>query len=975
VKKPVAIMAVVSFLMVPCAAWTQNAAYQKGGSFNLPDKNSPGTIQEPAGIAVTPDGSIFILDRRGKIGVFSKTGDPENFLTLPQITRPALVAVTPSGDLVVLDGKENTLHVISKEGEVLASFAGGGNGAGELSRPVALAVGQNKFIYVLDADRKGIAIFSGDGLFIRQLVMPSILQKPTAMTVDPEGSIYVADETLPGAFYKLPPFDQIPWSAEVPIKLAARVPLKGEVSPDLIAMAASPAGAVTILDHKMCKLWMRQPDGSAEQNGNNCVYGGVGDTFGSFMEPTAMAFATADEMVILDGKIRKVERIKLPAIGEQKTRTGPPPRIHAGYCGPRSQPGTLVAIDCDSTGLIGFYFDRGGKAVVEQKAEKSLLRTIDGDTIVSYSPVLQSDEATYSQDFTAIGGIAIWDSLVAVSDPANDRVSVFRKGTASPIASFGDRWKDKRHFKKPMGLAFDAKGRVVVADYGTNSVRIVSEEWATVATDIGFAKPIGVATDRSGAIYMWGEGGTGLSRIPVSGGLETLGGAVFPASVGGLAFDPYGNAFVLDMATRQILVLDLVHKTPILSFGPAERYLEPSGLFAGPSGDVYLADRKANVTYSFRWSVDVPPVDELGVTYHEGGITVRWPASDDKYLWGYDISGRDLAGHPFPLARVRSNEYQWRLPDSGDGVIWEVSVAPISISGKVGGMSPPAALHGLRALDELRRHGYAAAAPFAKDAQQQIEATPSSAPRRVEFHADSSVVIAFRLSRFFAACEKKNQDGILELGPPLRSSVPPEHRVAYHRAMAATYMEIKKRDEAAQELRSLGAASLARGTPVLNDSSFVELIWKTFESSMASRDTTGAIAFLDNVRASFPDSALQEAGLEERLCATKARVKFAPAITLWRSAKFKEAAQYSEGILTTGTVEIVPQERILLLQLLAVNLYEDKNKEDAKSRFLRIYEVKPDFQLEVEAARMSKFYGFNLYTPEMLAYFGALPHP
>jgi RHS repeat-associated protein len=136
----------------------------------------------------------FHLDSDGR--ATTSDGSPLNF------ARPAGVAVGPDGSIYVADFDRNQVSKIAPDGTVsifagtgTAGFSGDGGPATQaaLNGPFRLAVGPDGSLYINDFKNSRIRRVAGDGT-ISSLAGPGIMGRaPGGMALGPDGSLYVAD--------------------------------------------------------------------------------------------------------------------------------------------------------------------------------------------------------------------------------------------------------------------------------------------------------------------------------------------------------------------------------------------------------------------------------------------------------------------------------------------------------------------------------------------------------------------------------------------------------------------------------------------------------------------------------------------------------------------------------------------------------------------------------------------------------------
>lgn len=158
-----------------------------------------GVFQGLHNIHITPDDRIFIVDqdlhrifRFGPDGVLQQTIGTG----LPQLhapfNNPTGIAVAPDGTLFISDGDSNTqIHAFSPAGEHLRSWGAPGKARGQLTSPHSIAVDADGLVYVGDRDAARVTVFTPDGDHIREWT--DVLHRPTSLYLGRDGLLYVAD--------------------------------------------------------------------------------------------------------------------------------------------------------------------------------------------------------------------------------------------------------------------------------------------------------------------------------------------------------------------------------------------------------------------------------------------------------------------------------------------------------------------------------------------------------------------------------------------------------------------------------------------------------------------------------------------------------------------------------------------------------------------------------------------------------------
>lgn len=142
---------------------------------------------------------VFVVDQDShRVFKFSVNGD--HLLTIGSgvpafeeaFNNPTGVAVGPDGTIFVSDGDSNTrVHAFSAAGRHLHSWGSPGKAVGELTSPHSIAVGPDGLVYVGDRDASRIVVFSPEGEHIREWT--DVLHRPTDLWFDGSGVLWVAD--------------------------------------------------------------------------------------------------------------------------------------------------------------------------------------------------------------------------------------------------------------------------------------------------------------------------------------------------------------------------------------------------------------------------------------------------------------------------------------------------------------------------------------------------------------------------------------------------------------------------------------------------------------------------------------------------------------------------------------------------------------------------------------------------------------
>ncbi len=171
----------------------------------------PGQFQRPRDVAVAPDGTIYVSDTenfriqhltpQGEVlqvwGSFGDTtaGDAPG----GTFNQPWGIAVAPDGSVYVADTWNHRIQKFSAEGEFLQMW--GYFGQAETPEafwgPRDVAVDADGRVFITDTGNKRIVVFSENGEFITQFgeagMAAGQLDEPVGIAIDPAGLVYIAD--------------------------------------------------------------------------------------------------------------------------------------------------------------------------------------------------------------------------------------------------------------------------------------------------------------------------------------------------------------------------------------------------------------------------------------------------------------------------------------------------------------------------------------------------------------------------------------------------------------------------------------------------------------------------------------------------------------------------------------------------------------------------------------------------------------
>ncbi len=154
---------------------------------------------KPVGLALDGNDNLYVLEPRyRKILVFNYSEQFLRAIDLQETRRPLALALDKKLQrLYVSDAELSKIFVFDLNGQLLSSFGGPGDAAGQLNRPVSMAVNSNGELLVAEAFNARIQIFDRQGKFVRTFgargTGDADFQLIKGVAVDSDDNVYVVD--------------------------------------------------------------------------------------------------------------------------------------------------------------------------------------------------------------------------------------------------------------------------------------------------------------------------------------------------------------------------------------------------------------------------------------------------------------------------------------------------------------------------------------------------------------------------------------------------------------------------------------------------------------------------------------------------------------------------------------------------------------------------------------------------------------
>ncbi len=553
----------------------------------------------PYGLAVGPDGSVFVADlgngrvrRIGPDGVITTvagngqkdpTGEGRRAVDASLLT-PRNLALDPEGNLYIAEFDGHRIRRVSPDGgisTVAGSAAPGFRGDGgpavvaQLAYPAGLAVDGHGVVYVADSKNQRVRKILPSGTIATVLggTPATALFTPTAITLDANGNLYVADATRTIRAYTAT-------GAWVAVAGTGEPGFAGDGGPARSAkltaprdLAADSGGNLYLADGVRIRKISKGTIQTIAGDGYLRAIGDGGVAIGAeLLHPSDVALDSIGNLYIADTGTHRIRQVSRSGVITTFVGTGVPGSAADRTSVAVAQVNAPMGLTVDSLGLVVIADTLNNR--VWRAGLDGRVRTIAGAGAGS----LQQPR----------GLCAARDGTLYVADTLNHRVlRLVPDGTPVTVAgsgSAGDAGDGgsarQAQLSQPSACALNSAGDLFIADTLNHRIRKVSPDGTISA----------VAGD--GTAGQTGDGGPAVSaRLQA------------PA---GIAVDDDGNVFISDSGNHRIRqvtpdgTIYTIAGTGVAGFSgdgeaaSAVQLNSPSGLRLDGSGHLYVADTLNN---------------------------------------------------------------------------------------------------------------------------------------------------------------------------------------------------------------------------------------------------------------------------------------------------------------------------------------------------------------------------------------------
>ncbi len=513
----------------------------------------------PFGVALDSAGNVYVADgdnnsirkvtSAGVVTTFAGStagtgGTLDGTGTAAQFNAPTGIAADGLGNLYVADYGNNEIRAIHIATAAVVTLSGS-PAAGDTNGPIASASFNEPYAVAVNA--------AGDTLFVadklnNQIRMITLTGTASVSTLAGSGVAGHADGAAASASFSGPTGVVVDAGGEVLVADYGNASIRKVTSAGQVSTIFQ--GSAGYLDGTGSAAAFNAPYSIAVDSSGNTF---VADTF--------------------NNAIRKVT----PA-GVVTTFAGGAAAGHADGTGTAASFSAPTGIAIDSAGTL--YVADSSNNEIRKVTSAGVVSTLAG------SPTAGSADGTGSAaGFSSPNGVAV-DGMgnVYVADYGNNEIRMVTSagvvttlaGSTTPGSTDGTG--TAASFNQPFAIALDKSGNLFVSDYNNNEIREVTAGGVVTTfagsttsgsadgtgTKASFYKPLGVAFDSTGNLYVADFGNNEIRKVTAAGVVSTLAGTTTPGNAAGagvaagfdtpsgVAVDSAGNLYVSEIGNNDI---------------------------------------------------------------------------------------------------------------------------------------------------------------------------------------------------------------------------------------------------------------------------------------------------------------------------------------------------------------------------------------------------------------------------------------
>ena len=267
----------------------------------------PGEFLYPRAIDIAADGTLWVIDKTGRLQRFDAKGRYLGGFAMPDIERgkPTGFSVGPDGRLYVADTHYQRVMVYTPAGKLLRRFGSYGMGPGQFIYPTDVAFAPDGRLFVSEyGGNDRVSIYTRDGEFLRSFGSfgggRGQLSRPSAVKVDPRRKcLYVAD----ACNHRIAVYD-LQGSLRRYLCSVGRGPGQLRYPYDL---ALRKDGRLVVCEYGNNRIQVLSPDGRSLG-----VYGSAGRQLGQLAAPWGVCVDGDENACVVDALNNRIQVWRLP---------------------------------------------------------------------------------------------------------------------------------------------------------------------------------------------------------------------------------------------------------------------------------------------------------------------------------------------------------------------------------------------------------------------------------------------------------------------------------------------------------------------------------------------------------------------------------------------------------------------------------------------------------------------------------------